>query len=57
MVTTCKMAQSLMNYSNLDEIHRIVGESELEYEVTASMKLWLPKALVDPKLVKKYRVE
>ncbi len=39
------------------EVHRIVGESGSEYEVTALTKIRLPKASVDPKLVRKYRVE
>jgi hypothetical protein len=39
------------------EVHQIVGESGLEYEVTAITKIWLPKASVDPKLVRKYRAE
>jgi hypothetical protein len=39
------------------EVHQIVGESGLEYEVTALTKIWLPKASVDSKLVRKYRAE
>jgi hypothetical protein len=39
------------------EVHRVVGESGSEYEVTAFTKMWLPKASVDPKLVRKYRAE
>ena len=39
------------------EIHQIVSESGSEYKVTALTKLWLPKALVGPKLVRKYRAE
>ena len=39
------------------EVHQIVGESELEYEVTAVTNMWLPKASVGPKLVRKYRAE
>jgi hypothetical protein len=39
------------------EVHQIVGESGSEYEVTPLTKMWLPKASVDPKLVRKYRVE
>jgi hypothetical protein len=39
------------------EVHQIVGESRLEYQVTAFTRIWLPKALVDPKLVRKYRAE
>jgi hypothetical protein len=39
------------------EVHQIVSESGLEYEVTAVTKIWLPKALVGPKLVRKYQTE
>jgi hypothetical protein len=39
------------------KIHQIVGESGSEYEVTALIKIWLPKASVDPKLVRKYQAE
>ena len=39
------------------EVHQIVGESALEYEVTAITKIWLPKTSVDPKLVRRYRAE
>jgi hypothetical protein len=39
------------------EVHQIVGESGSEYEVTAVTKIWLPKASVGPKLVRKYRAE
>ena len=39
------------------QIHQIVGESGLEYEVTAVTKIWLPKTSVGPKLVRKYRAE
>lgn len=39
------------------KVHQIVGESGSEYEVTAFTKIWLPKALVGPKLVRKYRAE
>ena len=39
------------------EVHQIVGESGLEYEVTAFTRLWLPKTSVEPKLVRKYRAE
>jgi hypothetical protein len=37
------------------EVHQIVGESKLEYEVNAVTKMWLPKASVGSKLVRKYR--
>jgi hypothetical protein len=36
------------------EVHQIVGESGLEYKVTAFIKIWLPKVSVDLKLVRKY---
>jgi hypothetical protein len=39
------------------EIQQIVGESELEYEVTAVTKIWLPKASMGIKLMRKYRAE
>jgi hypothetical protein len=39
------------------EVHQIFGESELEYGVTAVTKIWLPKASVGPKLVRKYRAQ
>jgi hypothetical protein len=39
------------------EVHQIIGESELEYKVTAVTKIWMPKASVGPKLVRKYRAE
>ena len=39
------------------KVHQVVGESVLEYEVTAFTKLWLPKASVDPKLVRNYQAE
>jgi hypothetical protein len=39
------------------EVHQIVGESGSGYEVTAVTKIWLPKASVGPKLVRKYRAE
>jgi hypothetical protein len=39
------------------EVHQVVGESGSEYEVTAFTKIWLPKASVEPKLVRKYRAE
>jgi hypothetical protein len=39
------------------KVQQIVGESGSEYEVTALTKLWLPKASVDAKLVRKYRAE
>jgi hypothetical protein len=39
------------------EVHQIVGESRLEYQVTALTRIWLPKASVDTKLVRKYRAE
>jgi hypothetical protein len=38
-------------------VQQIIGESGLEYEVTAVTKIWLPKASVDPKLVRKFRAE
>jgi hypothetical protein len=37
------------------KVFQIVGESESEYKVTPLLKMWLPKASVDPKLVRKYR--
>jgi hypothetical protein len=39
------------------EVQQIISESGLEYEVTAVTKIWLPKASVGPKLVRKYRAE
>jgi hypothetical protein len=39
------------------KVQQIIGESGLEYEVTAVTKIWLPKASVGPKLVRKYRAE
>jgi hypothetical protein len=39
------------------KVNQVVDKSGLEYEVTAFMKLWLPKASVDPKLVRKYLAE
>jgi hypothetical protein len=39
------------------EVQQIVGESGSEYEVTAVTKIWLPKASVDSKLVRKYRAQ
>jgi hypothetical protein len=39
------------------EVQQIVGESGLGYEVTAITKIWLPKASVGPKLLRKYRAE
>jgi hypothetical protein len=39
------------------KVRRIVGESGSEYEVTALTKIWLPKASMDLKLVRKYRAE
>ena len=39
------------------EVHQVVGESGSGYEVTALTKIWLPKASVHPKLVRKYRAE
>jgi hypothetical protein len=39
------------------EVHQVVGESGSEYEVTAFTKMWLPKASVDRKLVRKYQTE
>jgi hypothetical protein len=39
------------------EVYQIVGESGSGYEVTASMTLWLPKASVHAKLVRKYRAK
>jgi hypothetical protein len=39
------------------EVQQIIGESGLEYEVTAITKIWLPKALVVLKLVRKYRAQ
>jgi hypothetical protein len=39
------------------EVHQVVGEPGSEYEVTALTKMWLPKASVDLKLVRKYRAE
>jgi hypothetical protein len=43
------------------QAQRIVGErqtsSGLEYEVSVQKTLWLPRAMLDTKLVRKYRVE
>jgi hypothetical protein len=39
------------------KIYRVVSKSESEYKVTAFTKMWLPKASVDRKLVRKYRAE
>ena len=39
------------------KVQQVVGESGSEYEVTALTKMWLPKASVDPRLVRKYRAE
>ena len=43
------------------QIQRIIGErqtsSELEYEVSVQKTLWLPRAMLDIKLVRKYRAE
>jgi hypothetical protein len=43
------------------QVQRIVGErqtsSELEYEVSVQKTLWLPRAMLDIKLVRKYRAE
>ncbi|ERF68056.1 hypothetical protein EPUS_09456 [Endocarpon pusillum Z07020] len=39
------------------EVHQVVGEWGSGYEVTALTKIWLPKASVHPKLVRKYRAE
>jgi hypothetical protein len=39
------------------KVHQVVGESGTEYEVTVMTKMWLPKAWVYPKLVRKYRAE
>ncbi len=39
------------------EVHQVVGESGSGYEVTTLTKIWLPKASVHSKLVKKYRAE
>jgi hypothetical protein len=49
----CGSAQGDQEY----EVHKVVGELRSEYEVTVLIKMWLPKALVDPKLVRKYRAE
>jgi hypothetical protein len=38
-------------------VHQVVSESGSEYEVTAITKLWLLKASVEPRLVRKYRAE
>jgi hypothetical protein len=39
------------------EVHQVVGECGSGYEVTALTRIWLPKASVHPKLVRKYRAE
>jgi hypothetical protein len=39
------------------KVLQFVGESGSEYEVTALTKMWLPKASLDPKLVRKHRAE
>jgi hypothetical protein len=39
------------------KVHQVVGESGSGYEVTALTKIWLPKASVHSKLVRKYRAE
>jgi hypothetical protein len=43
------------------QVQRIVGErqtsSGMEYEVSVQKTLWLPKAMLDTKLVRKYRAE
>jgi hypothetical protein len=39
------------------EVHQVVREWGSGYEVTTLTKIWLPKASVHPKLVRKYRAE
>lgn len=38
-------------------VHEVVGDSGSDYKVTVLTKLWLLKASVDPKLIRKYRAE